>query len=327
MTTFRATAPLRLTIAGAEVAPLSALLDTGCVSVRLERRATVTLGPRAAEDAPRDHRSPDHRSIVRGLGRTLLVEPALEPVVDEGPLALEGWALRLLAPGEALSVTVDAPDAPDLASLEARAEAFAAALGALRGTKTSATAAAALAARAGSPLMGVPPAPPAMETAVSVSVSSLDGWRALAAHDTAWLDELVLFRDPHAPTEPSARLALLAWNEGKDRDELRDAARAARACARTLSRAPARTLASLVAREARAVSVLAPASTRESRVDERLRDAGAEAVRRLGERGLILAIAPRARHEAILAAGRDMNLEPQDVRPASCGATVQEIPA
>ncbi len=80
-------------------------------------------------------------------------------------------------------------------------------------------------------------------------------------------------------------------------------------------------------REGRAVSVLAPASTRESRVDERLRAAGAATVRRLGERGLILAVAPRARHEAILAAAREMNLESIDARPASSGVAVTETPA
>src|SRR5207302_2030868 len=108
---------------------------------------------------------------------------------------------------------------------------------------------------------------------------------------------------------------------------LRAAARAARACARVVSRGTTATLAALVAREGRAVSVLAPAPSREKRVDERLRAAGAEAVRRLGERGLILALAPRERHGALLAAARDMNLESLDATPARSGVVVEEIPS
>ncbi len=154
-------------------------------------------------------------------------------------------------------------------------------------------------------------------------MSSLPGWKGLDAR-TAWLEEIVLLRDPHAPAEPSARLALLAWNEGKDRDELREAARASRAIARVVSRGGT-TLPALVDREGRAVSVLAPPARREERLEARLRAGGATAVRRLGERGLILALAPRDKHDALLAAARDTNLQQIDARPATGGVTVEEI--
>jgi hypothetical protein len=311
VTAFRASAPLRATIAGAEVAALAPLVDTGCVSVRLERRARVLV--RARKD--------DHRARIRGLGRALLVEPALEPAVDEGALALEGWLARALAPGEALDVEVDAEDAPDLASLEARAEAFAAALGALHGARGSTFPVASLAARAGSPLLGVP----ALEGPLQVAVSSHEGWRALECKAPGWAEELLLFRDPHAPPEPSARLALSSWHEGRHHEDLREAARAARACARVASRGGA-TLAALVEREARALSVLVPTSLREDHVDARLRAAGSLAVRRSGRRGLILLVAPRARHEAIAAAAALMNLERIETTLATSGVLVEEVP-
>ncbi len=310
VTTFRASAPLRATVAGAEVAPLSALLDTGCVSVCLAERARATVSRRAA----------DHRSLVRGLGRALLVEPALEAAVDEGPLALEALVLRALAPGEPVEVVVESEDAPDLASLEARAAALAAALARLLGSREGAPRAATLAARAGSPLLGVPPG----EGTCHVAVSSLEGWRSLEATDARWVEELLLFRDPHAPAEPSARLAFLAWHDGRHHEALREAARAARAGARVVARGRA-TFGALVEREARALAALAPQASRERLQDERLRRAGAVAVRRLGERGLILLVAPPSRHAALRAVAGEINLRTVSVTPAAGGVVVEEL--
>ncbi len=72
--------------------------------------------------------------------------------------------------------------------------------------------------------------------------------------------------------------------------------------------------------------MLVPASLREGQVDARLRAAGALAVRRWGARGLILLVAPRARHETIAAAAAGMNLERIATTLASSGVLVEEVP-
>ncbi len=288
MTTTRGSAPLQLTLMGSEVAALAAILEPGCVSVPLATEAKVEVHERQG----------DHRALVRGFGRELLVEPALEAAFDEGTLALEAGVLRRLAPGEALEVEIDAPFAPDLASLEARADALARALEA-RGHSSKPAETRALAARAGSPVS---------QTPRGTAIAELDGsWRALDARTAPWRDEVLLLRDPHAPPGPSSRLAQIAWHEGRARDALREAARASRAGARLASRG-ATSLAPLVDREERALAALAPRALRDARVLERLRTAGALALRRLGERGLILVLAPRERHDAIRAAALAMNL-------------------
>lgn len=305
---FRARAPLSLVLSGDEVAALGSLVDAGTIAVALAERATVEVRVREPGE---------WRARVRGLGRTLLVEPDLPAPADEGALAVEAHGLReAWRAGSldlALDVSVEAPDAPDLGSLEARAEALAACLDALGGRR-AARGPRTAAARAGSPsgalLGGVP-----------LERASPEVARALE-------DRLVLVRDRHAPTGPSARLALVAWHSGdaETRVALERAAKASRAASALARGSELGPLAELVAEEENALRAIAPPAEREQRLEATLRAAGARVVRRLGERGLLaLFVAGPDERARLVARASELNLAVISWRPGSHAALVEEV--
>jgi hypothetical protein len=298
----RARAPLSLVLAGDEVSALGPLVDACPLALVLDSHATVEL---------RGREPGEWRSLVRGFGRRLLVEPDLDPPADEGILGVEAHLLRRFRRASANElvgdVLVDAPDMADLGSLEARAEALAACLERQRGACPPGLARRA-AARAGSPLGS---------TLGDVSPVRLPPTLAGALEPV-----LVLVRDRHAPPGPSARLALLAWHSGEPekRAAIERAAKASRAASELASKAPSGIdrFVELVGEEGRALEALAPRAERERLVDDALSGAGARVVRRLGERGLVLVIARDAdARTRLLEKARELHLEMVSSRGSS----------
>jgi hypothetical protein len=310
---------------GEEVAALGPLLDSGTISLRLALRASATVS-----------RSEGPRSRVTGFGRTLEVEPDLEALPDEGRLSVEAATIRAVSPALALSVDVHGPHEPELGSFEARAEAVAAALLVATGKagdeaiRRAASIGSVVAARASSPCRR-PVRGDEDAAALTCLVSGIDGSRPLAIPEgrPTFVSDLALFRDPHGECGPSPRLAVLGWHSGDPvlRHALRAAASASRAAARALSRGTTGALLELLERESRALEALAPPSPRERRAEALLREAGAVAIRRIGERGLLAVLVPQAQRATVENKALGLGLETIRATPGEGGIEVEEVAA